>query len=153
MSVFLKLLRWVPGWIWIAALAIVLVFSLRGFIQGVVSERDQAVSELETSRLETRALESALEWRRAQAAKQLQALELREAELQRVRASHQQQLDALNQLEQNDEETADWTGVALPNAIRDWVRQLPGESGSADRDDAGGTEVSTYADFPTSASN
>ncbi|CAO1663483.1 hypothetical protein NYA30BAC_01972 [Halomonas sp. NYA30] len=153
MSVFLKLLRWVPGWAWVVALVFVLAFSLLGFIQGVVSERDQAVSELETSRLETRALESALEWRRTQAAKQLQALELREAELQRVRAGHQQQLDALNQLEQNDEETADWTGVALPNAIRDWVRQLPGEGGRSDRDDAGGAGVSTFTDSSTDASN
>ncbi|MGP9764564.1 hypothetical protein ACT3UM_02400 [Halomonas sp. AOP13-D3-9] len=142
---FRRLLRWVPGWLWAVIALVIAAFLLWGHIQGLVAERDDAIGQLKTSRLEVAVLESALEWRREQAARQLKALEAREAELQRVRAEHSQQLEALEQLEQTDEETADWTGVAVPDAVRHWLRQLPGQVDRSDRADPGGAGVSAEA--------
>lgn len=142
---FLKLFRWVPGWLWTVIALVIAAFLLWGHIQGLVAERDEANGHLETSRLEVAVLESGLQWRREQAARQLQALEARNAELQRVRADHSQQLEALDQLEQTDEETADWADVAVPDAVRDWMRYLSGEINSTDRDDTGGTGVPVEA--------
>jgi hypothetical protein len=142
---FLKLLRWVPGWLWAVIALVIAAFLLWGHIQGLGAERDEAIGQLKTSRLEVAVLESALQWRREEAARQLQALEAREAELQRVRAEHSQQLEALDQLEQTDEETADWASVGVPSAVRDWMRQLSGEVNSSDRDDPGSTGISVEA--------
>lgn len=133
---FLKLLRVVPRWAWAVIALVVAAFLFLEHHQRLVAERDSAIGQWERVRLEANALQSALEWRRAQAARQLQALEAREAELETVKAEHSERLKALEQLEQNDEETADWASVAVPNAVRDWLRQLPREAGGADRDDA-----------------
>ncbi|CAM0557114.1 hypothetical protein EHLJMEHL_02202 [Vreelandella titanicae] len=150
---FLKLLRWVPGWLWAVIALVIATFLLWGHIQGLGAERDEAIGQLETSRLEVAVLESALQWRREEAARQLQALEAREAELQRIRAEHSQQLEALEQLEKTDEETADWASVAVPGAVRDWMRQLSGEVSSTDRDGPGSTRVSVEATSRTEASD
>jgi hypothetical protein len=139
------LLGWVPKWIWAAIALVIAAFLVWAYIQGLVCDRNNAVRQLERARLEAAALESALEWWREQAARQQQALEVREAALQRASARYSQQLEALDQLEQTDDETADWTGVAVPGAVRDWLRQLPGKVDRTDRDDPGSTGVSADA--------
>lgn len=59
--------------------------SILGHTQELVYDRNEAVRQLEKSQLEVTVLESALEWRCQQAARQQQTLEAREAELQRWR--------------------------------------------------------------------
>lgn len=145
MMPFLRLLRWIPRWVWAVIAVVIAAFLVWAYIQGLVCDRNNAVRQLDRARLEAAALESALEWRREQAARQQQALEARETELQRVRDEHSQQLEALDQLEQTDDETADWTGVAVPGAVRDWLRQLPGEVDRTDRDNPESTGVSADA--------
>ncbi len=100
----LRLLRIVPGWAWATLLAAVLSGAGWLYVQGARAERDAALAELQTSRGEVAALESALEWRRDNARRLLAALEQREQDLAAARNEIRGHLEALDRLEESDAE-------------------------------------------------
>jgi len=127
------LLRLVPGWLWLTLL--VAAAGALGWwrIEAVTAQRDAARARIETSEARAAALQSALDYRRAEAKRLSAALADREAAL----ADANQQIAGarrdLRQLETIDAETRDWADQPVPDAIDGWVRRL-GQAGANGHD-------------------
>ncbi|WP_162500806.1 hypothetical protein [Modicisalibacter coralii] len=119
-----KLLRLVPGWAWLALLAAVAGALGWWRIEALTAQRDAARAQAEKSEDLAAALQSALDYRRAEAQRLNAALADREAAL----SDANEQIDAkrrdLRQMEKTDAETRDWAAQPLPVGVGDWVRRL-----------------------------
>lgn len=133
----LRLLKLVPSWAWLALAAVLAVGAGWLRLEHVTAERDAAHTQLEASRGEVAALESALEWRRENAQQLMAALDERERELAEARETIAAHREALDKLEEEDAETGDWIVQPVPDAVDGWLRQLR-ETDGTDPGDANG---------------
>lgn len=116
-------LRLVPNWVWLALLATAAGGAGWVYHQGVVAERDTARAAAATAQAESAALTSALHWRRAHAQQLLEALQQRQQALDDARDEIRYHREALEALEQSDDQVRDWAADDLPAGVADWLRR------------------------------
>lgn len=84
-------------------------------------------------------------WQREQMAAMSAVLSIRDDQLQRDTELVNMMRQAAAQLERDDATTGDWAGQPVPNAVDQWVRELPADGDSASSSDAGSAGASSNA--------
>lgn len=84
-------------------------------------------------------------WQREQMAAMSAVLSIRDDQLQRDTELVNMMRKAAAQLERDDATTGDWAGQPVPNAVDQWVRELPTDSDRAGDSDAGSASTSSSA--------
>lgn len=117
-------------------LAALLGFAVYQYMQAArySAERDAARAQAETNAARAAALQSALDYRRAEAERLDAALTARDQAIAEANNEIQAKRSELAELERNDAETRDWAAQPVPDATAGWVRNLGAEA-AADRDD------------------
>lgn len=84
-------------------------------------------------------------WQREQMAAMSAVLSIRDDQLQRDTELVNMMRQAAAQLERDDATTGDWAGQPVPNAVDQWVRELPADGDRAGSSDAGSASASSNA--------
>ncbi|NIC05252.1 hypothetical protein [Billgrantia bachuensis] len=124
-----RLVRLVPGWVWLVVLTVIAAAVAWQYHRVVVLERDAATAQLQVSQAEVAVLDSALRWRRDYSRRLEGALAQREQALTEAREEIRAHLDELARLEREHAEVREWLDRDLPGPVAEWLQQL------ADQDD------------------
>lgn len=115
---------------WLLAVLIGLAVFAGMYAKQMAAERDAAVERTERAEQRADVLSSALAWQRRQNEIVNDALTERDEQLEQIASDVRARRDALDTLEADDADMRDWSAEPVPDAARDWVRDLPASSGN-----------------------
>lgn len=128
----MRLLGQVTPWL----LALLLAAAVFAGMQArqYAAERDAALVEVERAEQRATALGEVMDWQRDQIRSLSNALAVRDQQLADDSTAINQRRDTARQLERDDDATAAWADRPVPDATRQWLRDLATDtaSGSAD---------------------
>lgn len=102
-----------------------LLAGLLGFAAYAYAQANRYEAERDTAIQQADMFAASLAWQKQQTIALSNALARRDDQLQQIADGLDAQQLSLDILERDDEPTRDWSAEPVPNAIADWVRQLP----------------------------